>query len=131
MDYIKKQNKITNVWVYDVDLSFIRLLGKFINHFIAINNIEIFIELLSAKGRLWNYKFSQNAGLIEEALTLFKSLIMIKSVPIVQEVYNTLLLDAESSFVSILSCQDDTRKTETSILFDLCIFAELGDNTHV
>lgn len=83
-------------------------------------------------------------------------LIVVKSIPIVQEVYKNLLIDAEMSFNTIvkysntneltspaqtgsndLDLKDDTKSgiellddlkyAETSLLFDLCVFGELGN----
>ncbi len=146
LNYIINENKTTNIWSYEVDFSFLHLLTKLLNYYISVNKIELFSELMSAKGRFWNYRFSQNSQLIQEGLTVFKLLIVIKSVPIVQEVYKTILNDAEQSFEAIISCsgvsdlescqvaeasaairQLDSRKAETSILFDLCVLAELGE----
>lgn len=137
IDYIMKQNQTSNIWSYEADSSFLKLLSKLLNHYIMNNQIEIFTELMSFSGRLWNYKFSQNSQLIQDALMIFKSLIVIKVIPIVQEVYKTILLDAQISFETILksavneSCLDskanfDSKRAETSLLFDLCVFAELG-----
>ena len=95
---------------------------------------------MSLNGRLWNYRFSQSTQLIQETLIILKTLIVVKSIPIVQEVYNSILIDAELSFNSIIKCseeiesqksdcflgQADSKKAETSLLFDLCVFAELG-----
>jgi len=77
-------------------------------------------------------KQSQSSKLIQETLTLYKSLIIVKSIPIVQEIYKTILNDAESSLNLIISNLDDSssskiKMAETSFLFDLCIFAELGN----
>lgn len=130
LNFIINQNKLTNIWSYDVDSSFLQLLTKLLNYYISVNNIELFSELMSSTGRLWNYRFSQNSQLIQEGLTVFKLLIVIKSVPIVQEVYKTILNDAQEAFELIIECSNaneiDSRKAETSLLFDLCIFAELG-----
>jgi serine/threonine-protein kinase SMG1 len=134
IDYLTKQNRITQSnWSHDVDLSFVRLLSKLITFYIQTNNIELFRELFSIDGRLWMHnKQSQNSKLIQETLTLYKSLIIVKSIPIVQEIYKTILNDAESSLNLIISNLDDSNSSrikmaETSFLFDLCIFAELGN----
>lgn len=51
-----------------------------------------------------------------------------------QEVYKTLLNDAESALESLMKitldddlASADYKNAETSFLFDLCIFAELGN----
>jgi PI-3-kinase-related kinase SMG-1 len=143
IDYITKQNRVKQTsitghnWSHDVDLSFVRILTKLITFYIQTNNLELFRELFSPQGRLWSYnKQSQNAKLIQETLTLYKSLIIVKSIPIVQEIYKTILNDAETSLITILNEANDVislenkqlvTKAETSFLFDLCIFAELGN----
>ena len=77
-------------------------------------------------------------------------MIVIKSIPIVQEVYNNVLQDSEKSFDAILKYVylNETNKNiptkssskekgldlllnlknaETSLVFNLCIFRELGN----
>ena len=160
MSFLIKQNQSQNIWSYEVDLSFLRLLTKLISHYITTSNITLFREIDSFSGRSWNYRFSQSPRLIQEALAIFKTLIVIKSIPIVQEVYNAILLDAEISLGVLLKstsssslseqCVSSTepptqsvvaeevagkervglssvKKAETSFVFDLCIFAELGN----
>jgi hypothetical protein len=91
----------------------------------------------------------QNPKIVQESLNIYKQLIVVKSIPIVQEVYTNLLTDSELSFATILKCSNsngaDTgldecgrelkgvkvlnfiKNAETSLLFNLCIFAELGN----
>lgn len=78
---------------------------------------------------------------------------MVKSIPIIQEVYKNVLLDSELSFATILKYSsssaianmllvgndeadestrgvrilDSFKNAETSLLFNLCVLAELGN----
>ncbi len=97
-----------------------------------------------------------NIKIIQETLSLYKKLIVVKSIPIVQEVYKNILQDTDISFSTIIKyCSNQnndfkindkslTNKTsfqikglklihnsvknaETCLLFNLCVFAELGN----
>ncbi len=52
----------------------------------------------------------------------------IKSVCVccLKEVYKALLADAQTSVEAIVTEQEDADRAETSVLFDLCVLAELG-----
>jgi len=43
-----------------------------------------------------------------------------------KEVYKALLADAQTSVEAIVTEQEDADRAETSVLFDLCVLAELG-----
>lgn len=133
---------------------------KILAHYISSNNLDLVKELISYEGRLWNYRFSSNAKLVQESLNIYKQIIVVKSIPIAQELYNNLLVESEMSFATLLKhsssnnhhLQDTTittdedgefenedelcrgikmlnfiRNAETSFLFNLCVFAELGN----
>lgn len=172
IEYLIKQNSNEQIWSHDVDLAYLVLLSKIIGHYIATNNIELVKEIISFEGRLWNSKFSQNSKvalvllnfknsfqklnlnskkkkkIIQESLGIYKMLIVVKSIPIVQEVYKNILFDSEISFNTVLKysnsaneaiCLTDdkprrgvkllnlVKQAETSFLFNLCVFGELGN----
>ncbi len=108
IDYIFIQNKSTNHWSYEVDLSFLKLLSKLIGHYVTTNNIDLFKQLVQFDGRLWKNRFSQNSRLIQETLAIFKTLIVIKSIPIVQQVYNSIVQDAELALDLIIKSNSTT-----------------------
>lgn len=93
--------------------------------------------------------------LVQESLNIYKQMIVVKSIPIVQEVYTSVLVDTEISFATVLKysnapnmlmmCEEDViqqqlvqqrgvgikmlesfKNAETSLLFNLCVLNELG-----
>lgn len=126
---------------------------KILIHYISSNNTDLIKELTSFEGRLWHYRFSPSANLVQESLNIYKQIIVVKSIPIIQEVYKNVLLDSELSFATILKYSsssaianmllvgndeadestrgvrilDSFKNAETSLLFNLCVLAELGN----
>ncbi|CAF0784356.1 unnamed protein product [Brachionus calyciflorus] len=151
IDYLKKENTVEHTWYDHSDLSFLNLINKVIGYFITSNNIDLINQILSYDGRLWNYKFSQNTKIIQECLNIYKSLIVVKSIPVVQEVYKNILYDTDLSFKTILKYSNSNdilslindeepigdakglgllnsiKYAENNFLFNLCVFAELGN----
>ncbi len=82
------------------------------NVFIAQNNVNLLKQLIYIDTKLWNLQFSQNSKLINNALNFYKSLIILKSIPIVQEVYKIVLFNCELSYNSILN--EITRQTDNT-----------------
>lgn len=115
----------------------------------TLNNVDLVKELTSFEGRLWNYRFSEHAKLVQESLDIYKQIIVVKSIPIVQEVYTRLLVEFDMSLATLLkNCStttttkgedesgdlgsgvgmlDSVKNAETSFLFNLCVLAELGN----
>ncbi len=83
LDYATQQNRLESTWPYEADTSFVQLIAKLVPHLTAANSMGLVSELMSG-GRLWSYRFSQSAQLIQETLGVFKALILVKCVPIVQ-----------------------------------------------
>lgn len=123
---------------------------KILVHYISSNNADLLKELTSFEGRLWNYRFSNNPKLVQESLSIYKQIIVVKSIPIVQEVYKNLLADSELSYETLFKQSNSgdplindeieelqsengikklnlVRNAETSLLFNLCVLAELGN----
>ena len=59
-EFVLMQNSCDLLLSDEVDLSYLRFLSKIINRYIQTNNIELFRQLISFEGRLWNYKFTHN-----------------------------------------------------------------------
>jgi hypothetical protein len=84
--------------------------------------------------------------LIQEALTFFKMLFVVKSVPIVQEIYKKVLTDTEMSLSTLLDNKrvlmsasyklnsntglerlKNPKQAESNLIFNLSAFEELGN----
>jgi hypothetical protein len=84
IEFIVKQNSCDLILSDDIDYSYLRLLSKIIGRYILTNNIELFKQLISFEGRLWNYKFSQN----------FQVKILINIITIIFLISNIILFDS-------------------------------------
>jgi hypothetical protein len=102
------------------------------NLFIAKNDVDFFKKLIFVNTRLWNLKFSQNSRLMTEALNIYKTLILLKSIPIVQEVYKAILFDCELAYsmISTVETKKDGMVKTDALKFKMVSLneMEIGDD---
>lgn len=124
------QNNCLQQWSNENDLSFIKLVSKTLQIFITQNNVNFFTNLMSIGKRLWSTKLSQKSDLIQETLNLHKTLISIKTIPIVLEIYKGILNDCEIAFNKI--CNESNvdqyfKLGENNLPIEFCVDLNIND----
>ncbi|CAF3645050.1 unnamed protein product [Rotaria socialis] len=103
-DFIIEQTHLhTQSWPYEADVNLLRLIMKVIDIADHDSCAKLASSIFAAQSRLWLYRFLYSNALIQDVLQLFNRLLTIKSIPVVQQVYQAILADMTSNFNVLLN----------------------------
>ncbi|CAM4845297.1 unnamed protein product [Rotaria magnacalcarata] len=90
-------------WPYEADVNFLRLIMKIVDLSDHDSCAKLASSIFAVNSRLWLYRFLYSNSLIQDVLQLFNRLLRIKSIPVVQQVYQAILADMTSNFNVLLN----------------------------
>ncbi|CAF1174376.1 unnamed protein product [Didymodactylos carnosus] len=151
IDFVTQQTLLSSKdWPIEADSNLIRLITKIIDFTREHVPISFANSILHRNSRLWIYRFLHATSLIQDALQLFNRLLSMKNIPVVLQVYQSILADITQNFNVILptlkqktinigggsggsSSTDETMidvtedNAEAAIIFDCSALCQIGN----
>ncbi|CAF1327016.1 unnamed protein product [Adineta steineri] len=122
-DFISQQTNLQKQdWPYEADVNLLRLIMKVIDLANHDSCAILASSIFAFNSRIWLYRFLYSNLLIQDVLQLFNRLLTIKSIPVVQQVYQAILADMTSNFnvlLNVLQQKSITIGSGTSTTSDL------------
>ncbi|CAF0981896.1 unnamed protein product [Adineta ricciae] len=129
-------------WPYEADVNLLRLIMKIIDLVDHNSCADLAHSIFASQSRLWLYRFLYSNSLIQDVLHLFNRLLTMKSIPVVQQVYQAILTDMTANFNVLLNAlqqkpisigtasftselnEDDA---EAALIFDCSALCQIGN----
>ncbi|CAF0977060.1 unnamed protein product [Rotaria sordida] len=130
-------------WPYEADINLLRLIMKVIDLANHDSCAILANSIFALNSRIWLYRFLYSNSLIQDVLQLFNRLLTIKSIPVVQQVYQAILADMTSNFNvllnvlqqksiiigngSLLTSDLNEDDAEAALIFDCSALCQIGN----